>query len=128
MNQTTSKFFSGLSNFCSKCIPLSFASEDSWIPLDRLSVTLSKQFNRKVWPSEVTAPLGNHRSDDERIEMIWQQKLSKAREDSVLLFNATKFRFHSIEPKSNSAIQLNLGITDYRYRIKLMDLRLPYIL
>ena len=86
---------------------------------DRLVVSLSKHFNRKPWPLEITSScvVDIHRADDDRIERIWQQKISRARSGAVSLFNATKFRYHSLEIISDSTIQLNIGITDYRFRI-----------
>lgn len=121
MNQTETAFKSlpHISKFCSRCIPLSFASADLWMTSDCLAVSLSKYFNRKPWPLELIASSGVdiNRADDERIERIWQQKLSKASAEAVYLFNGTKFRFHSIKLISNSKLQLNMGITDYRFGI-----------
>ena len=87
-------------------------------PEASLKVCLSPEYNRKQPPSDVfnhTAfqvfdACSSLNKDVDPVDVVWKHRIK----ENPRLFNATKFRIHSVDTVEDNHVSMSLGVTDYK--------------
>ena len=88
-------------------------------PEAHVKVCLSPEYNRKQPLVDVDKHAAFHVFDGEShpneivdpINSVWKHRI----EENPRLFNATKFRIHSVETVKKDGVLMSLGVTDYKH-------------